>query len=96
METKLCEITNNIDGNIPKMEFLVKTQKPGGPQLRNICPKHNACTYYISVILTHIFEDALEKSWQRMQYVDTNIYNSISFVEYLENKTLKEDEQFST
>lgn len=95
IEVRLWEIANNIEGKIPKMEFLVKTHKPEGLKLRNICPKNNACTYQISVILTHILEDTLEESWRKMKYYDTNIYNSINFAEQLQTKSLKEDEKIT-
>lgn len=95
MEAKLWEIANNVEGTIPKMEFLVKTHKPEGLQLRNICPKNNACTYNISVILTNVLEEALRKSWEGMQYIDMNIYNTIAFAEDLQNKTLDDSEEIT-
>lgn len=95
METKLWEIANNIEGIIPTMQFLIKTHKPEGLQLRNICPKNKACTYQISIILMNILEEALKASWENMEYMDTNIYNSVNFAEDLQNRVLQENEEIT-
>lgn len=94
-EKRIWEVTNNIEGKIPNMEFLIKTHKPGGLQMRNVSPKNNACTYYTSIILTDFLEETLRRSWELLQYYDTNIYDTVKFSEELQSTILRDDEDIT-
>lgn len=94
-EKRIWEVTNHIEGKIPTMEFLIKTHKPEGLQMRNISPKNNTCTYYISIILIDLLEEILKKNWENLKYRDTNIYDAISFSEEMQNIVLNEDEEIT-
>lgn len=81
----------NVDNEIPKMIFTVKTHKDilG---VRNICPKNKCISYGVSKAVYSILDIALKNKWTKLKYVDKNIYNVVEWAKGIDGHIIRNNE----